>query len=85
MRATIQIVGMGDRMTGTSKKTGKAYDIQNVSFLYPDKFTIGMKAATTVMDGAEVEALGGLRIGQEYDAVFHTGPNGAVYIDAIIC
>ncbi len=85
MRNTIQIVGLGDRMKGTSKKTGKDYDFQSVSFLYPDKFTTGMKAATAAINGAELDAIGGLSIGMEYDAVYHTGPGNAIYIDAILC
>lgn len=84
MRSTIQIVGLGDRKTGTSK-AGKPYDFVPISFLFPDKYTTGMKAATTLMYGPEFDACGPVMIGQEYDAVYHTGPNGAVYIDAIIC
>lgn len=85
-RNTIQIVGLGDRMRGTSKKTNKPYDFQSVSFLYPDKFTVGMKAATAAVNGPEIDAIpGGLIIGNEYDAVYHTGPNGSIYIDAILC
>lgn len=83
MRNPIQIVGLGDRKTGTSK-AGKPYDFVAVSFLYPDKYTTGSKAATSLVPGTEVDAVGGLRIGQEYDAVYHTGANGAVYIDAIL-
>lgn len=83
MRNPIQIVGLGDRKIGTSK-AGKPYDFVAVSFLYPDKYTTGSKAATSLVSGTEVDAVGGLLIGQEYDTVYHTGPNGVVYIDAIL-
>lgn len=84
MRNAIQIVGLGNRMTGTSSKTGRAYDFQSISFTYPDKFTTGVKAATASVNGPDIDALpGGLMIGREYDAVYHTSGN-AIYIDAIL-
>lgn len=83
MRNAIQIVGLGNRMTGTSSKTGRAYDFQSVSFTYPDKFTTGVKAATASVNGPDIDALGGLTIGREYDAVYHVSGN-AIYIDAIL-
>ena len=46
MRTTMKIVGIGDRKAGVSTKNGKAYDFLPISFVYPDKFTKGLKAAT---------------------------------------
>lgn len=45
MRKFINIVGVGNRIHGTSSKTGKPYDFTPVSFTYEDNYTTGLKAA----------------------------------------
>lgn len=82
-RANITIVGLGQRKTGVSPKNNKAYDFQPVSFLYDDPYTTGQKAVTSNVPGSEIDALGGMSIGMEYDAVFHNY-NNTVVIDAIL-
>ncbi len=54
MPTKIQIVGCGERRTGTGKN-GKAYDFVNVHFLYEDKYTEGMAAASCMIDGKVFE------------------------------
>ena len=83
MRATITVVGLGQRKQGISDKTKKPYDFQNVSFTYPDAYTTGESAATSLVGGPDIDAVGGLRIGQQYDVAYHTY-SGKVIIDAII-
>ena len=39
MRKIINIVGVGNRMSGTGKSSGRPYDFTPVSFTYDDKFT----------------------------------------------
>lgn len=82
-RANINIVGFGERKKGVSEKTKKSYDFQPVSFVYDDKWTTGQKAATANISGPDVDAIGGLYVGQTLDAVFHSF-NNAIVIDAII-
>lgn len=36
MRTKIKVVGIGNRMSGISKKNGKAYNFFPVSFVYED-------------------------------------------------
>lgn len=83
MRAYIKVVGMGPRKKGVSSKTNKPYDFQPVSFLYDDAYTTGQKAATANVSGPDIDSLGGLNIGQEYDVVFHLY-NNQVVIDALL-
>lgn len=83
MRAYMKVVGLGNRMTGNSKKTGKPYDFQAVSVLYDDQYTTGQKASTVNISGKDVDSVGGLCIGQEYDVVFHTY-NNQVVVDALL-
>lgn len=83
MRANMTIVGFGQRRKGVSSKTNKPYDFQSVSVLYDDQYTVGQKAATVNMSGPDIDAKGGLNIGQELDVVFHTY-NNSVVIDAVL-
>ena len=36
-RTKMKIVGLGNRMQGVSKKNGKPYDFQPISFVYKDQ------------------------------------------------
>lgn len=83
MRSNITIVGLGQRRTGYSEKTQSNYDFQPVSFTYDDKYTTGQKAATANISGEEIDAVGGLKIGQEYEAVWHSIKN-QVIVDALL-
>ena len=75
MRTNIKIVGLGKRMKGKSSKTGNDYDFQSVSFVYPDKFTTGVKAATCNMQGEGIDAIGGLTVNEEREAFVETYNN----------
>lgn len=68
MRTQIKIIGLGKRMKGTSSKTGKDYDFQSVSFAFPDKYTDGVKAANCNMQGADIDACGGLKLNDTREA-----------------
>lgn len=85
MRANIEVVGLGQRRTGVSNKNGtqRAYDFQPVSILFDDQWTTGRKAATVNVSGTDIDAMGGLMIGGQYDAVYHQYQN-TIAIDAIL-
>ena len=83
MRSYITIVGLGQRKSGVSQKTNKPYDFQPVSFTYDDPNTVGQKAATSNIAGPDIDALGGLKIGQVYDVVWHPFKN-SVIVDALL-
>lgn len=83
MRAKMKIVGLGERKSGVSTKNGKAYDFIPVSFVYPDKFIEGVKAATANVSWDMVEAIGGIELNQEREMFYHTYNNNIV-IDGIL-
>lgn len=83
-RGKLLVVGFGDRMTGVSKTKNKPYDFQSVSVIYEDRYTHGHKAATVMIDGADLDAINGVAVNDELDVAFHSGPNNCMYIDAVI-
>ena len=83
MRTKIKIVGIGDRKAGVSPKNGKPYDFQPVSFVYPDTYVKGLKAATANVSGDMLDAIGGIKLEEEREIFFHTY-NNTVVIDGIL-
>lgn len=83
MRTKIKVVGIGQRMSGTSKKNGKPYDFLPVSFVYPDQYMNGLKAATCNISGDMVDAIGGLKLDDQKEIFFHSF-NGSVIVDGIL-
>lgn len=82
-RTKMKIVGLGNRMQGVSKKNGKPYDFQPISFVYKDQYTIGYKAATSNVPGDMIDAIGGVKVDEEREIFFH-GYNGTVTVDGIL-
>lgn len=82
-RTKMKIVGLGNRMQGVSKKNGKPYDFLPVSFIYPDQYTDGFKAATSNVSGDMIDALGGVKVNEEREIFFHSY-NGSVVVDGIL-
>lgn len=82
-RTKMKIVGLGNRMQGVSKKNGKAYDFLPVSFVYPDQFTNGLKAATSNVSGDMIDAIGGVKLDETREIFYHSY-NGSVVIDGIL-
>ena len=84
MRKIINIVGVGNRMSGTGKNSGRPYEFTPVSFTYDDKFTAGLKAANCNIDA---EALSGYvpAIGDSVEVVMREDyKTGRVYVEAVI-
>lgn len=84
MRKVINIVGVGKRMVGVSKTSGKAYDFTPVAFTYDDPYTVGVKAATTSINA---DAMGGYQpaIGDTVEVVMREDyKTGRVYVDAVL-
>lgn len=57
MKTTVEIVGVGERRTGTGKN-GKPYDIVNVAFTYPDNRIEGLNAGNCVINGDDLDKHG---------------------------
>lgn len=83
MRTKIKVVGIGQRMSGTSKKNGKPYDFLPVSFVFKDQYFNGFRAATANIDGPTVDAAGMVKIDDEREIFYHTF-NGTIIVDGIL-
>ena len=81
MRKDIQIVGIGSRRTGTTKK-GDPFDFIPVSITFEDARYSGHRAETVNMDGGDFDRCRPV-VGEVYDAVMHE-QNFKVYLDAIL-
>lgn len=84
MRKYINIVGVGNRMAGTGKSSGKPYDFTPVAFTYDDKLTTGLKAATANINA---DSLAGYvpAIGDSVEVVMREDyKTGRVFIDAVL-
>lgn len=82
MRKLVQVLGVGQRKTGVSKRTRQPYDFMEVSFGFPDSGFDGLRCETVTVDTA---LLGDrvLATGETVDAVYHQS-NFKTYIDAIL-
>lgn len=84
MRKYINIVGVGKRMIGNGKSSGKPYDFTPIAFTYDDNYTTGLKAATCNVNQSD---MGGYvpAIGDSVEVVMREDyRSGKVYIDAVL-
>lgn len=81
MRATVEIVGIGKRRAGTSKR-GNAYDLIPLSFTYPAVDTKGVCAVTVMCDGHEYDK-SGVDVGEVREVILHE-QNYRLVLDAIL-
>ena len=82
MRNLVQVLGVGQRKSGISKRTRQPYDFTEVSFGFPDPGFDGLRCETVSVDSV---LLGdrSLAAGETVDAVYHQY-NFKTYIDAIL-
>ena len=84
MRKYINIVGVGNRMSGTGKNSGKPYDFTPVAFTYDDSFITGVKCATVNINA---DAMAGYepKVGDTIEVVMREDfKTGRVYVDAVL-
>ena len=79
-RCVVTVVGLADRLQGTSKKTGKPYDMFETAFTYQNQW--GSNAVACAMIDSSVVADMGVHVGGKYDAVVNQ-VNGKIYVDLI--
>ena len=79
-RTVVKVVGMADRVTGTSNKTGNPYDFCEVAVTFVNQW--GKNAvAVAALDGFILDKLN-VQVGDKYDAVVNTF-NNKTYVDLI--
>lgn len=81
MRATVEIVGIGQRKAGTSKK-GVAYDMIPLCIAWEDRNFKGRACANVMCDGHEYDR-SGVQVGEIRDVVMHEA-NFRLQLDAIL-
>ena len=81
MRKEVQVIGIGPRKAGVSKK-GVKYDFTEVSIAYSSDNFDGMKAETVAIDAAIIGNRG-VVAGDVLDIVMHQA-NFKTYVDAIL-
>ena len=79
-RCVVTVVGMADRISGTSKKTGKDYDMQDIAITFRNQWGNNSVACATV-DGSVIDHMV-VQVGCRYDAVVNQY-NGRTYVDLI--
>lgn len=79
-RCVINVVGVADRLTGTSKNTGKAYDMCEIAYTFKNQFQKNC-VACSMIDGTIMDEFD-IHVGQTFDAIVNQF-NGKSYIDLI--
>ena len=82
MRKNVKILGIGQPVSGTSKK-GYAYAFTPVSFAYTEDQFQGFKAETVNIDSSMILDHGGIKVNDQLDIVFHY-QNYRPVVDAIL-
>ena len=70
IRTSVQILGVGKLMRGTSTKNGKPYHFQEVSFGFTHPWVNGMRCGHDTLDGSDLTAVGcpdGVQVGDIFD------------------
>lgn len=81
MRKLVEVIGVGTRKKGLSKK-GNKYDFTEISIAYEADGVVGRKAETVAVDAA-VLADRVVAPGEVLDIVMHQA-NFKTYVDAIL-
>lgn len=79
-RCIVTVVGMSDRMTGTSAKTGNPYDMCEAVFTY--RTQKGKNAVACAFIAGSVLDQMGVTVGSSYDAIVNQY-SGKTYVDLI--
>ena len=79
-RCVVKVIGMGDRVTGTNRTTGKPYDFRKVAFAFTNPWGSG-DVSVNMIDGVTLDELN-VQVDKCYAAVVNQVKN-VYYIDLI--
>lgn len=79
-RCIVTVLGMGDRVTGQNRTTGKPYDFRKVAFGFTNQFSSD-DVSVNIVDGNTLDELK-VQTGRQYLAVVNQVKN-VYYIDLI--
>lgn len=79
-KSVVSVIGMGDRVTGKNKETGKPFDFRRVAFSLVNNYGSN-DVSINIVDGSVLDELD-VQIGREYIAAVNQ-VNKVYYIDLI--
>ena len=79
-RTIVKVIGMGDRVTGKNRETGKPYDFRKVAFEFLNSYG-SQDVSVNIVDGCVLDELD-VQIGRSYTAVVNQVKK-VYYIDLI--
>lgn len=79
-RTIVSVLGMGDRVTGQNRSTGKPYDFRKVAFGFCNQFGSN-DVSVNIVDGNTLDELN-VQVGKQFVAVVNQVKN-VYYIDLI--
>ena len=79
-RTTVTVIGMGDRVTGKHRETGKPYDFRKVAFEFDNSYG-SRDVSVNIIDGSVLDDLN-VQVGRQYLAVVNQVKR-VYYIDLI--
>lgn len=79
-RTIVSVLGMGDRVTGKNRDTGKPYDFRKVAFGFANQFG-SSDVSVNIVDGNILDDLN-VQVGHQYVAVVNQVKK-VYYIDLI--
>lgn len=80
MKTTVSVIGMGDRVTGSNRDTGKPYDFRKVAFSFINQYGSN-EVSVNIVDGSTLDDLS-VQVGNDYLAVVNQVKK-VYYIDLI--
>lgn len=80
MKTIVSVIGMGDRVTGSNRDTGKPYDFRKVAFSFINQYGSN-EVSVNLVDGSTLDDLS-VQIGNDYLAVVNQVKK-VYYIDLI--
>lgn len=82
-RGIFEVVGLGERRKGYNQEKKREYDFQEASLLYDNKNVTGRAACVCLIGGEDLDAVGGLRVGDMLDVAYHWF-KGSIRFDSVI-
>ena len=76
----VSVIGMGDRVTGQNRQTGKPYDFRKVAFAFQNQYG-NNDVSINIVDGSILDEMH-VQVGSTYRAVVNQVKN-VYYIDLI--
>lgn len=82
-RGIFEVVGLGERRKGYNEEKKREFDFQESHLLYDNRNVSGKAVCCCLVGGEDLDAVGGLRVGDMLDVAYHWTKNG-IRFDSVI-